>query len=270
MVSKIGFIGAGKMGSALIEGLVGSGKWKPDQIMVYDVDSKIVEELRHKLGIVAAKTIGDAVTSETEIIILAVKPQVMRQVLESIKDLVEEKHLLISIAAGKTTEFMLSIVGESARVIRVMPNAAAMVGKGATGLCAGGQADKKDLDIAVEIFNEVGEAVIVEEKVMDVVTALSGSGPGYLFVMMEALVDGAVQMGMDRANARKLAVQTFAGAAAMAAAGDVPFSELKDRITSPGGTTIAGLQVMEREGIRGILIDTIEAATLRGIKLADG
>jgi pyrroline-5-carboxylate reductase len=148
-----------------------------------------------------------------------------------------------------------------------MPNAAAMVSAGATAVCKAGTADDKDLAAAVDLFNAVGSAVMVDEKMMNVVTALSGSGPGYLFIIMEALTDGAVLMGLDRPTARVLAVQTVLGAATMAASGNITFSELKDRITSPGGTTIAGLQVLESGGLRGLIMGAIEAATFRAEEL---
>jgi pyrroline-5-carboxylate reductase len=149
-----------------------------------------------------------------------------------------------------------------------MPNAAAMVGASATALCKAGAADDADMATALELFEAVGKAVKVDEKLMNVVTALSGSGPGYIFPMMEALTDAAVLMGMDRPTARALTIQTFVGSAILAGSGDVSFSELKDRITSPAGTTIAGLHILEKAGLRGILMDAVKAATQRGEELA--
>ncbi|MBI5249617.1 MAG: pyrroline-5-carboxylate reductase, partial [Desulfomonile tiedjei] len=241
----ISVIGAGNMGAALVRGFVGSGKAMPSDIRVYDVDPAKIRPLQEEFGIVAVEGLAQAIESTTEIAIVAVKPQVMSPVLEEIAPHVKAGLILVSIAAGISTKFILSKVGAQAKVIRVMPNAPAMVAAGAAAICRAGDANEQDLDIILDLFSSVGFAVAVDEKLMNVVTALSGSGPGYLFAMMEAFTDGAVCMGLDRPTARALTIETFLGAATMAASGG-SFSELKDRITSPGGTTIAGLQVMER------------------------
>ena len=258
------------MGSALIRGLVNSGKTAGDSIDVFDVDQGASQSLSGNFGIVQAERAEDVITPDTEMLVLAVKPQIIGNVLDQVRDEISDRPVVISIAAGVTTGFILSHLHSSARVIRVMPNAAAMVGQSASALCKAGAADEEDLKEALDIFSSIGVAVVVEEKMMNTTTALSGSGPGYLFAIMEAMTDAAVRMGMDRVTARDLTVQTVQGAAAMAAAGDSSFSELKDRITSPGGTTIAGLHVLERAGLRGIIMDVIEAATRRGDELGAG
>jgi pyrroline-5-carboxylate reductase len=268
MLTAIGLIGAGNMGSALIRGLIQAGKSKAAQISVFDIDETKTQYLEKKYGIIAASSPRDTVRPETRILILAVKPQVIEPALDSISDSIHDRPLVISVAAGVPIELLLSRLPSGARVIRSMPNAAALVGQSATALCKGGTADDDDLRSAAELFDAVGRSVIVEEQMMNVVTALSGSGPGYLFAVMEGLTDGGVHMGLDRATARQLTVQTVLGAAALAAHENAPFSDLKDRITSPGGTTIAGLQVLERAGLRGILMDAVEAATRRGEELA--
>jgi pyrroline-5-carboxylate reductase len=251
------------MGHALVRGLVSSGKALPDMILGFDIDSARLQAVVNEFSIEAASSLNDTVTTDTDVLILAVKPQVIGKVLESIAHQAHERLIVVSIAAGITTHFILSKLKGPARVIRAMPNAAAMVSAGATAVCKAGAADDKDLALAVDLFNAVGTAVTVDEKMMNAVTALSGSGPGYLFVIMEALTDGGVLMGLDRPTARALTVRTVLGAATMAASGNIAFSELKDRITSPGGTTIAGLQVLEAGGLRGLIMDAIEAATLR-------
>ncbi|MGO9120733.1 MAG: pyrroline-5-carboxylate reductase [Desulfomonilaceae bacterium] len=266
-MKRLAIIGLGNMGSALVRGLVSSGKTLPAMIRAFDIDSDKCRTIVEELGVEAVPGISDAVTPDIDTVILAVKPQVIGPVLESIAHQVHERLVIISIAAGITTAFILSKLKGPARVIRAMPNAAAMVSAGATAVCKAGTADDKDLAVAVDLFNAVGTAVIVDEKMMNVVTALSGSGPGYLFIIMEALTDGGVLMGLDRPTARTLAVQTVLGAATMATSGKIPFSELKDRITSPGGTTIAGLQILESGGLRGLIMDAIEAATLRAEEL---
>jgi pyrroline-5-carboxylate reductase len=265
-LQHIGVIGAGNMGFALMRGFVSSGKSLAENIRVFDVDRDRINLLKQELGIVPVNTLIDVAAPDTDIIIIAVKPQTMTAVLSELASQIGETKLVISIAAGISTRTMLSHLSPRARVIRVMPNAPAMMGCGAAALCKAGGADQKDLDVAVDLFSAIGIAVAVDEKHMNVVTALSGSGPGYLFPIMEAFTDGAVRMGLDRATARALTVQTFLGAARMAETG-APFSELKDRITSPGGTTIAGLQEMERAGFRGILMDVVEAATNRAQEL---
>lgn len=267
MANKIALIGTGNMGSALLRGLVRSGKAKGGDISVFDIDREKTRYLKSELAITVAKSVEETISRDTQTVILAVKPQIMAAVLDAIAPRVKDKPLVISIAAGISTQFILSHLHANARVIRAMPNAAALVEQSITALCNAGAADNTDLQKAVELFTAFGSAVIVEEKMMNIVTALSASGLGYLFALMEALTDGGVRMGLDRPTARELTIQTFAGAAAIAAQENAPFSELKDRITSPGGTTIAGLQVLERAGVRGILMDVVEAATRRGEEL---
>jgi pyrroline-5-carboxylate reductase len=266
-LSSIGLIGAGNMGTALVRGLIASGRATGEELVVFDIDEKVTGRLEEEFDVTAASSAGDTVRTETETLVLAVKPQIMGSVLEEISDRVGDRPLVVTIAAGVPCAFYLSRLPEGVRLIRAMPNAAAMVGHAATALCKAGAANDEDLRSAVGLFSAFGTAVVVQEKMMNAATALSGSGPGYLFPILEGLVDGGVLMGLDRATARELAVQTMLGAAAMAAEEDASFSELKDRITSPGGTTIAGLRVMERAGLRGILMDTIKAATERADEL---
>ncbi|MEW6352536.1 MAG: pyrroline-5-carboxylate reductase [Thermodesulfobacteriota bacterium] len=266
-MQKIGIIGTGNMGSALIRGLTASGKAPGDSITAFDVDEEKVRRLHDELGIVPARGIRDAAAPDVETLVLSVKPQIMDRVLGELAGHMSHGPLVMSIAAGITTDRIVAKLGPRARVIRAMPNAAAMVGQSATALCTGGAADESDLLTAMDLFSAFGAVASVDEKMMNAVTALSGSGPAYFFVMLEGLVDGAVLMGMDRPTARVLAVHTMLGAALMAGQ-KAAFSDLKDQITSPGGTTIAGLEVMERAGLRGVLMETIRAATTRGDELA--
>jgi pyrroline-5-carboxylate reductase len=266
-MKRISIIGTGNMGSALIKGVTASGMVKGEDIVIFDVDHQRCDAMKEQHGLTVASEIGQAVGPDMEAVVLAVKPQIMALVLARVAHGVTARSLVISIAAGIPTDFILSHLPAGSRVIRAMPNAAAMVGRSATALCKAGAADEADLDRAAWLFSSFGIALKVEEKVMNAVTGLSGSGPAYLFVMMEALTDGGVLMGMDRATARALAVQTIIGSAEMALSGSPSFSELKDRITSPGGTTIAGLRVLERAGIRGILMEAVAAATLRSEEL---
>jgi pyrroline-5-carboxylate reductase len=235
--------------------------------MVFDVDREMVDALVQELGVRGATDLNDAVNDSVGVIVLAVKPQVMGAVLERIAGKITDNHLVISLAAGVPTRFILSKLDKPARVVRTMPNACAMVGQSATALCTAGTADEEDLQLAMDIFSAVGVAVRVDEKMMNVVTGLSGSGPAYVFAVMEGLTDAGVLLGLDRSTARKLTIQTVLGAASMASSESVHLGELKDRITSPGGTTIAGLHVLERSGLGGILMDAVAAATRRGDEL---
>ncbi len=266
-MSRIGIIGTGNMGTALIRGLVGSEKALGSEIIAFDVDQARVQALSDELGISPAKTILETTQPDVGTLVLAVKPQTIDQVMGQLRGHLAHKPMVVSIAAGISTSRILDRLGPDTRVIRAMPNAAAVIGQSATALCTGGRADESDLLTVMELFSAFGAVAGVDEKMMNAVTALSGSGPAYFFVILEALTDGGVLMGLDRPTARALAVQTMLGAALMAGH-KVPFSDLKDRITSPGGTTIAGLQVMEGAGIRGVLMDTIQAATERGEELA--
>jgi len=266
-LERIGIIGAGNMGSAMARGLIRAGTARPELISVHDVDRDKVDVLARELGIRAEEGIEQMLRPETTIIILSVKPQTIGEVLDSVAAGIRDDLLVISIAAGISTGFMLDRLGETARVIRAMPNAAAMVGASATALCKAGAADDADIQRAVEIFSAVGRAVTVDEKLMNLVTGLSGSGPAYVFAFMEALIDAGVLLGLDRPTARALTVQTVLGAATMATSEELHIGILKDRITSPGGTTIAGLHVLERAGVTGILMDAVAAATRRGDEL---
>jgi pyrroline-5-carboxylate reductase len=266
-LKKIAVIGTGNMGAALVRGLVQAGKCVGHHLVVFDADEARMQQVASEFAVAIASSARSAVAPDTDILVLAVKPQIIGGVLDGIADLVQGRPLVVSIAAGISTEFILSKLPPAARVVRAMPNAAAVVGRSATALCRAGAADEADLRDALELFGAFGTARVVDEKMINVVTALASSGLAYLFVIMEALTDGGVLMGLDRGAARELVVQTVEGAAEMAAAGQVPFSELKDRITSPAGTTIAGLQVMERAGLRGALMDTIQAATRRAEEL---
>jgi len=256
------------MGSALIRGLIASGKIAAGAISVFEVDESRARSLEIELEIRRLSAVEEVVGPDTRMLVLAVKPQQLGEVLDSVAGRIHDRLVVVSIAAGVPASFISSRIGFGARIIRAMPNAAAMIGKSATAVCRAAAADEADLLLALDLFSAIGDAVAVDEKMMNAVTALSGSGPGYLFVIMEALTDAGVGVGLDRTTSRRLAVQTVAGAAAMAADGNTAFSDLKDRITSPGGTTSAGLHVMERAGLRGILMDAVRAATKRGEELA--
>jgi len=262
-VLTISCIGAGNMGSALVRGLIQSGTIQPGAVKVFDIDPAKTFSLHQDFGVQALDRLQDSAADSETVLILAVKPQVLGGVLDTLADVLHEGMLVISIAAGISTGFILTRLGKSIRLVRAMPNAAATVGRSVTAICKGGAATDEDLALASSLFSAIGYVVKVDESLMNAVTALASSGLGYLFVIMEALSDAGVLLGMDRQTARHLTVHMVRGAAVMASSSDAPFSALKDMITSPAGTTIAGLKVLEKEGLRGILMEAVEAANAR-------
>lgn len=263
---SIGFIGGGNMGEALIRGFISASKFRAEKVSVYDVSRSRTEYLVKEFGIRGCASIGE-VAESSEIVVLSVKPQVISGVLDTLKLHLSHKPLVISIAAGIALSKIEGRLPEGTAVIRVMPNAAALVQQAASALSRGKAVSDEQMEIGLELFGAVGKGVEVEEKMMDAVTGLSGSAPAYVLLVIEALIDGGVLMGLPRQTARDLVVQTFIGTSALLAATGKHPAELKDTITSPGGTTIQGLQVLESCSVRGALIDCVEAATRRSAEL---
>jgi pyrroline-5-carboxylate reductase len=210
-----------------------------------------------------------ALAARSDVVVLAVKPHVVPAVAEEIADALTPDHLLVSLAAGVGLEALKSSL-KTDRVIRVMPNTPAMVGAGAAAYCAASGATDDDAALVEELLGAVGKCVRVREEHMDAVTGLSGSGPAYVYVAIEALSDGAVKMGLPRQQATRLAAQTVLGAARMVLETGKHPGELKDAVTTPGGTTIAGLHALERAGVRRAFMDAVEAATQRSDQLSGG
>lgn len=263
---RLGFVGGGNMGSALIKGLTTAELLRPEQILVYDVDRDRLRELETTHGVKPARDLSDLATA-SNIILLAVKPQVMNQVLASIKDNLAHRPLIISIAAGVAIDTITRGLKQELPVIRVMPNTPALVQQGASALARGPLVSDQQMALAVQLFESVGVATEVEEKMLDAVTGLSGSGPAYVLQFLESMMDAGVLMGLPRPVARKLVVQTVLGTAKMVMDTGRHPAVLKDMITSPGGTTICGLQVLEASGIRGTIMNAVEAATERSLEL---
>ncbi len=264
---KIGMIGCGKMGTILLRGMLSGGLVAEEQIRVADVVRERLEEIREAYpGILAAEN-ADLVR-QVDILIVAVKPQTLPDLMEEIEGEVHPRHLILSIAAGISTEWIEKRFSGPVRVVRAMPNTPALVGEGMTALAAGLHADPEDLEAAVRIFSAVGLTVTVPETLMDAVTGLSGSGPGYVFVMLEALADAGVLLGLPRDVALKLAAQTFLGSAKLCLSTEKHPGELKAMVTSPGGTTIAGLKALEEGRLRATLMEAVEAAARRSKALA--
>lgn len=264
---NIVFIGGGRMAEAMINGILKAGLANDTQITVVEPLAARRDELQAEYGVHAHAKASDALLPGA-LILLAVKPQIVGPVLTDLLGGLDASHLLISIAAGVTLTFMEGIVSKSgARVVRVMPNTPALVLEGASVLSPGKGVAQEELDLAAMIFKAVGRAIIMDERYLDAVTGLSGSGPAYVFSFIEALIDAGVKVGLARADASTLALQTVLGSVKLAIAGNEHPAELRAMVTSPGGTTIAGLHVMERAGFQGIIMDAVEAATKRSQEL---
>ena len=260
MKKRIGFIGAGQMATALGEGFVGAGLVSAADLIAADPSSAARTRFARATGGQAVEDNAEVV-SRCDVLFLAVKPQQMVRVAAELKGQLGPDLLVISIAAGIRLSVLAQGFGEKVRLVRVMPNTPCLVRKGACGYCLGGTATPADGQVVPELLSAVGLAFEVEEKLLDAVTGLSGSGPAFVYVIIEALSDGGVRMGLPRSVASALAAQTVLGAAQMVlSTGDHP-GVLKDRVASPGGTTIAGLQALEEAGIRGGLMSAVEAAT---------
>ena len=263
---KIGFIGGGKMGEALINGILRAGLSSSDKIMVSDVDKKRLQILEKEAGI---KTTQDnkKITSNSDILILAVKPNMMGSVLDELNSEITSKHLIISIAAGIPLSFIESSLNKGCRAIRVMPNTPCLVGETAAGYALGKKATRNDGKLVGQLIDAVGKSFLLDEKYLDAVTGLSGSGPAFIYVVIEALADGGIKMGLPRDVAITLAAQTAFGAAKMVLESGTHIGQLRDSVTSPGGTTIEGLHALEKGGIRNALIDAVETATKKSKSL---
>lgn len=263
-VAQLGFIGAGNMGEALVRGLLAAKRLKPADLVFCDPDPGR-QQAMEKLGVEAA--LDNAEVMHSRVVVLAVKPQVLKGVLEEIRGYARPWHLVISIAAGVPLAVLEAALPES-RVIRAMPNTPLMVQAGMTALSPGSRANPEDMTLALDLFRAVGRAEVVDEAHLDVITALSGSGPAFVAVFLEALADGAVKMGLPRNLALEFAAQTVLGAARLVLEKNLHPGLLKDMVTSPGGTTIHGLHALEQGAFRAAVISAIESATWRSVDLA--
>jgi len=267
---KLGFIGGGNMTEALLKGLLASSSVGPKDILVSDLLSDRLEYLNKEYKV---KITDDSrkLVQKSDILILAVKPQVVGKVLESFSDVVDKHKIIISVAAGISINFIEDILDREGKnkisVIRTMPNTPALVQEGATAICGGGHSSKLDIKIAHHIFKAIGQTVAIEETHMDAVTGLSGSGPAYIFMIIEALSDAGVKVGLSREVSNILTIQTILGSAKLARDGGKHPGELKDMVTSPGGTTISGLHMLEEGGVRTALMNAVERATQRSREL---
>src|SRR4030066_2374311 len=259
---QVGFLGIGNMGEALIKGLLHGAVCRPEQIICSDTRPERLKAIREAYGVKGTSHNTDVV-KQSNIVILAVKPQIMKQVVVEIAKYLDSSKLVISIAAGVPLDAIESCAKKKLKLIRVMPNICVSVSEGVSAISAGKHIVREDLMIAKTIFDSVGKSLFIEEKLLDAVTGLSGSGPAYIFLIIDALADAGVKVGLSRDDALILASQTVLGAAKMLIeTGEHP-GKLKDMVTSPGGTAIAGLHTLEEGGLRTTLINAVEVATQR-------
>jgi pyrroline-5-carboxylate reductase len=265
---NVGILGIGNMGEALIQGLLHGHLCRPDQILCSDVRPERLKTIQEKYG-VKTTSHNVEVVKQSDILILAVKPQIMKQVVDEIGQYLELSKLIISIAAGVPLGAIESCARKDLKLIRVMPNICVSVREGVSAIAGGKHALREDLMTAKAIFDSVGKSLFIEEYLLDAVTGLSGSGPAYVFLIIDALADAGVKVGLSRGDALILASQTVLGAAKMLIeTGEHP-GKLKDMVTSPGGTAIAGLHTLEEGGLRTTLINAVEVATQRARVLGE-
>jgi pyrroline-5-carboxylate reductase len=263
---RIGMIGAGNMAGALVRGLLVSGRVTKEQIRASDV----LEEKRRALSDAHGIVVSDdnaAIASFADLCVLAVKPQVIAQAAATLADHLAPETLVVSVAAGVPIRALEGLLPHSRRIVRAMPNTPALVLAGATGLAASAGADARDLDAATALFEAVGHVVRVEEPLLDAVTGLSGSGPAYVMLVIEALTEGGVKAGLDRATALALATDVVHGSAKLLVETGEDPARLREMVTSPGGTTLAGLRALEARGLVAALVDAVESATKRSHEL---
>ncbi len=267
-VEKIGFVGGGNMAEAMIKGLI-KAEFPAEKILVSEPTEHRREFLVERYGVETTEDNGGLVKS-CGLVVFAIKPQLAKEVFTGIASAVSPDTLLISILAGVATATIESFFSGSPRVVRAMPNTPALVGAAATALCAGRNASKEDLRIARQLFEAVGTVEVVNERLMDAVTGLSGSGPAYIYTVIDALANGGVQEGLSREVAMSLSVQTVLGAAKLIKeTGEHP-AVLRDKVCSPGGTTIAAVKVLEERGLRATLMEVVSQATRRSKELGEG
>ena len=264
----IAFLGAGNMAEALIKGLLRAGTARPESILATGRRAERLETLRRTYGV---RTTSDnlAAVREADVVVLSVKPQAIDKVLVQVAPAVEPGKLFVSVAAGVPIAAMERRLGAGTRIIRTMPNTPSLVGAGACALAPGEHATEEDIAVATRIFQSVGITTVVDENLLDAVTGLSGSGPAYIFLIIEALSDAGVKVGLPRYTALKLAAQTVLGSAQLLIETNAHPGQLKDQVTSPGGTAIAGLHTLEAGGLRTTLINAVEAATRRARELGE-
>lgn len=263
---KIGFIGCGNMGSAMIGGILKKGIFQKDEIIVSNLTEEGSKRSREKLGVVT--TLDNCeVVERAKLVVLAVKPQFYEEVLREVKGRLTPEHMIVGIAPGKTLAWLEEKSGQPLKVVRLMPNTPALVGEGMTGACINERVTQEDADRIREIAGSFGRVEFVPERLMDAVGAVSGCSPAFIFMMIEAMADAAVDLGMARKQAYSFASQAVLGSAKMVLETGMHPGELKDMVTSPAGTTIEGVRILEKAGFRSAMFEALMAAAEKGRKL---
>jgi pyrroline-5-carboxylate reductase len=262
---KLLLVGAGNMGFALAEGIQSKGKY---ELHVFDVHASKVDDLKNQVAIKVHTTIPQNVTFD--ILVICIKPQDLIEVSSWMAKVCHPKTLLISILAGQSIEGLRSVTKHGGPIVRAMPNIAAKVHQAATAVSFCHLCSSQDQSIGRDIFESIGSVVEIKEYLMDAVTGLSGSGPAYIYMIIEALIDGGVKMGLTRAVSHDLVVQTVIGSASLVKASGIHPAVLKDQVTTPGGTTIHAIHALESKGLRSILIDAVQTATEKSKALRQG
>lgn len=260
MNKTIGFIGAGNMGQAMIGGIVSSKLTMPENIIVSDLSDDNLLKARENFGVKTTKKNIDA-AKDSDILVLSVKPNIYSIVINEIKDFVKDDVIIVTIAAGKALKNTEELFGKKIKIVRVMPNTPALVGEGMAAICANELVSKEEIKEITNIFESFGKAEVVEEKLMDVVTSVSGSSPAYVYMFIEAMADAAVLDGMPRNQAYKFAAQAVLGSAKMVLETGSHPAVLKDMVCSPGGTTIEAVATLEEEGFRNAVIKAMRSCT---------
>lgn len=267
MNKVIGFIGCGNMGQAMMGGIVKAKIVSPENIMVADLNQKSLSEAAEKYG-VKTTTDNNEVAKNSDILVLSVKPNLYPVVIKGIKEQVKQDVVIVTIAAGKSIESTEEAFGRKLKVVRVMPNTPALVGEGMAALCPNEVVTKEEIEEIVKIFNSFGESEIVSEKLMDVVTSVSGSSPAYVYMFIEAMADAAVLDGMPRSQAYKFAAQAVLGSAKMVLETGIHPGALKDMVCSPGGTTIEAVATLEEKGFRDAVISAMRSCTKKSKEMS--
>ncbi|MBU3204124.1 pyrroline-5-carboxylate reductase [Clostridium algidicarnis] len=268
MKKTIGFIGCGNMGLAMVGGIIKSNIVSSDSIIVGDLNEKSLKAAKEKYNI-NTTTDNNEVAKISDILILSVKPNLYKVIINQIKDVVKEEVIIVTIAAGKDIKGTEETFGRRLKVIRVMPNTPALVGEGMSAICPNDIVTKEELEYMVTIFESFGKAEIVGEKLMDVVTAVSGSAPAYVYMFIEAMADAAVLDGMPRNQAYKFAAQAVYGSAKMVLETGMHPGALKDMVCSPGGTTIEAVATLEEKGLRTAVISAMRNCTKKSIEMSN-
>lgn len=267
MEYKVGFIGCGNMAKAMIKGIVLSNICSANDILVSNPTTKKLKDIKNETDVQITQN-NKEVASFADILILAVKPNKYIHVINEIKDKVKENVIIVTIAAGITIDTIKTSFNSDIKVIRTMPNTPAMVNEGMTAMCSCSKTTKEDLEAVAGLFNSFGKVEIIEEKLMDVIPALSGSSPAYVYMFIEALADGAVLKGMNRDKAYKMAAQAVLGSAKMVLNTGKHPAQLKDEVCSPGGTTIEAVYALEKNNFRGAIIEAVEKCTNKAINMS--